>query len=109
MRQTYMRRLSRFLTLALLAPCIALSGCIVVESSSISESSRSQAGNTATASATDWGILRLTAPQGLTGVANQQLASACPGGKFTDVQTELSMRDFILAQMYMVNAVAICQ
>jgi hypothetical protein len=51
----------------------------------------------------------LTAPQGLTGVANQQLASACPGGKFTDVQTELSIRDFILAQMYQVNAVAICQ
>ena len=98
---------SRVLALSTLA--LALSGCIMLGSSSISDSTRSQAGNTATASATDWGILRLTAPQGLTGVANQQLASACPGGKFTDVQTELSMRDFILAQMYMVNAVAICQ
>src|ERR1700693_148688 len=87
-----MTALSRFLALGVLAPCLALSGCIMVVSSSISESSRSQAGNTATASATDWGILRLTAPQGLTGVANQQLASACPGGKFTDVQTELSIR-----------------
>ena len=104
-----MRLVSRFLALSVLAPCLALSGCIMVSSSSISESSRSQAGNTATASATDWGILRLIAPQGLTGIANQQLASACPGGKFTDVQTELSMRDFILAQMYTVNAVAICQ
>jgi len=104
-----MSLVSRFLTLSMLAPCLVLSGCIMVSSSSISESSRSQAGNTATASATDWGILRLTAPQGLTGVANQQLASACPGGKFTDVQTELSMRDFILAQMHSVNAVAICQ
>ena len=104
-----MRRLSRLLTLGVLAPCLALSGCIIVESSSISSSDRSQAGNTATASATDWGILRLTAPQGLTGIANQQLSSACPGGKFTDVQTELSVRDFILAQMYQVNAVAICQ
>jgi hypothetical protein len=81
----------------------------MIESSAISSSNRTQAGNTATATATDWGILRLIAPQGLTGVANQQLASACTSGKFTDVQTELSMRDFILAQMYTVNAVAICQ
>jgi len=92
-----------------LAPCLALSGCITISSSSISDSTRTQAGNTATASATDWGILLLTVPQGLTGIANQQLASACPSGKFTDVQTELSMRNFVLAQMYMVNAVAICQ
>ena len=105
-----MRFLSRFLTLGLAAAGgLALSGCIMISSSAISDSTRSQAGNTATASATDWGILHLMAPQGLTGVANQQLANACPGGKFTDVQTELSMRDFFLAQMYMVNAVAICQ
>jgi len=104
-----MRILSRFFPFAALASCLALSGCIMVSSSSISDSDRTQAGNTVTASATDWGILRLTAPQGLTGIANQQLASGCPGGKFTDVQTELSMRDFILAQMYMVNAVAICK
>jgi hypothetical protein len=104
-----MRLAPRFVALSMLASCLALSGCIMVSSSSISESTRTQAGNTATATATDWGILRLTAPQGLTGVANQQLASACPSGKFTDVQTELSMRDFILAQMYTVSAVAICQ
>ena len=104
-----MRLVPRFVTLAMLASSLALSGCIMVSSSSISESNKSQAGNTATASASDWGILHLIAPQGLTGVANQQLASACPGGKFTDVVTELSMRDFIVAQMYMVNAVAICQ
>jgi hypothetical protein len=93
----------------MLASSVALSGCVFLSSASISNSTRTQAGNTATASATDWGILRLTAPQGLTGVANQQLASACPSGKFTDVQTELSMRDFFLAQMYTVSAVAICQ
>jgi uncharacterized protein YceK len=104
-----MRLVSRFLVLSVLAPCLALSGCITISSSSISASTRTQAGNTATASATDWGILLLTVPQGLTGIANQQLASACPSGKFTDVQTELSMRNFVLAQMYMVNAVAICQ
>ena len=104
-----MRFFSRLSTIAALASCFALSGCIMVSSSSISDSDRGQTGNTVTASATDWGILRLTAPQGLTGIANQQLASGCAGGKFTDVQTELSMRDFILAQMYMVNSVAICK
>ena len=104
-----MRILSKFVALCALASCLATSGCIMISSSSISESNRTQAGNTATATATDWGILRLVAPVGLTGVANQQLASACPSGKFTDVQTELTMRDFILAQMYTVNSVAICQ
>jgi len=100
---------SRVLALSMLAPALALSGCIMVSSSAISDSTRGSGGSTATASATDWGILRLTAPQGLTGVANQQLVNACQGGKFTDVQTELSMRDFILAQMYTVSAVATCQ
>jgi hypothetical protein len=104
-----MRFVSRILTTVALSSCLALSGCIMLSSSSISDSDRGQAGNTVTASATDWGILRLTAPQGLTGIANQQLASGCQGGKFTDVQTELSMRDFILAQMYQVNAVAYCR
>jgi len=100
---------SRVLALSVLAPCLALSGCIMLTSSSISESARGQAGGSATATATDWGILRLTAPQGLTGVANQQLVNACQGGKFTDVQTEMSVRDFIVAQMYTVSAVAVCQ
>ena len=104
-----MRLFSRFITIAALASSFALSGCIMLSSSSISSSERSQAGNTVTAAATDWGILHLTAPQGLTGIANQQLASGCAGGRFTDVQTELSMRDFFLAQMYMVNSVAICK
>src|SRR5271170_3655369 len=104
-----MKLVPRLLALSVLTPCLAMSGCIMVSSSSISDSTRTQAGNTATANATDWGILHLTAPQGLTGIANQQLASACPSGKFTDVQTELSMRDFLLAQMYTVSAVAICQ
>ena len=42
-------------------------------------------------------------------VTNQQLVDACQGGKFTDVTTELSMHDFIVAQMYTVNATAICK
>ena len=105
-----MRIMSKLVTVSALCASLALSGCIYMSSSSISESTKTQAGNTATASASDWGILHLTAPQGLTGVANQQLASACPSGKFTDVQTELSWRDFLgIAQLYTVSAVAICQ
>lgn len=102
--------LSRLLSVAALGSCLALSGCIWIASSSISDSNKTQAGNTATASAQDWGFLHLVAPQGLTGIANQQLASSCPSGKFTDVQTELTVRDFIgIAQQYEVSAVAICQ
>jgi len=105
-----MRVLSKLVTVSALCASFAVSGCIFLSSSSISESNKTQAGNTATANASDWGILHLIAPQGLTGVANQQLASACPSGKFTDVQTELSMRDFLgIAQLYQVSAVAICQ
>jgi hypothetical protein len=105
-----MRFLSGLLSVAVLGSCLLLSGCIDIRSSSISDSNKTQAGNTATANAQDWGILHLMAPQGLTGIANQQLASSCPSGKFTDVQTELSIRDFFfIAQQYTVSAVAICQ
>jgi hypothetical protein len=105
-----MRFFSRLLSVAALGACLALSGCIYMASSSISSSNKTQAGNTATASAEDWGFLHLVAPQGLTGVANQQLVNSCPSGKFTDVQTELAVRDFIgIAQQYMITATAICQ
>ncbi len=105
-----MRFLSRLLSVAVLGSCLALSGCIYMASSAISDSNKTAAGNTATASAQDWGILHLTAPQGLTGIANQQLVSACPSGKFTNVQTELTVRDFLgIAQQYQISAEAICQ
>src|SRR5690348_12582107 len=105
-----MRFLSRLLFVAAFGASLTLTGCVWIASSSISSSNKTQAGNTATANAQDWGFLHLIAPQGLTGIANQQLASACPSGKFTDVQTELSVRDFFgIAQQYTVSSVAICQ
>lgn len=88
------------------AASIALSGCVVIESSSIS--SRSSTGTPVSASADGWGILRLTTPPGLTGSVNTQLAGGCPSGKFTNAQTELQMRDFLLAQLYTVSATAAC-
>jgi hypothetical protein len=104
-----MRHFYKLLPIAAMSMLLGLSGCVMITSSSISDSTKTGAGNTATASASDWGILMLTVPQGLTGAANQQLVSACPSGKFTDVQTELSMRNFFLAQRYEVDAAAICQ
>jgi len=55
------------------------------------------------------GILRLTVPVGLTTGANSQLAGNCPSGKFTNPQTELTMRDFIIVQYYTVTEDAVCE
>jgi hypothetical protein len=46
---------------------------------------------------------------GLTSGANSQLAGSCPSGKFTNPQTELAMRDFIIVQYYPVTANAVCE
>jgi hypothetical protein len=98
-----------FLKLAGIASLIAsmaLSGCVVLESSSIGE--RRATGQGTTASTDGYGILRLTVPVGLTTGANSQLATGCPSGKFTNPQTELTMRDFIIVQYYTVTADAVC-
>jgi len=86
---------------------ISLAGCIFIESSAISERSAS-GGTPVSASVSDWGFLLLTIPNGLTGAANTQLNSQCTSGKLTDVQTELSMRNFFLAQYYNVSANGVC-
>ena len=92
--------------LLLLVFCM-IQGCVFIRSGSISDSTGT--GNAVSASASDMGFLELLAPDGLTHSANEQLASQCPGGKFTNVQTELSMRDFLLVQLYSVSANAVCQ
>ena len=86
---------------------ISLAGCIFIESSAISERSAS-GGTPVSASVSDWGFLLLTIPHGLTGATNTQLNSQCTSGKLTDVQTELSMRNFFLAQYYNVSANGVC-
>ena len=103
-------RMKGFLRLAGIASLVAsmaLSGCVVIESSSIG--GRQATGQATTASTNGYGILRLSAPVGLTTGANSQLATGCPSGKFTNPQTELSMRDFIIVQYYTVTADAVCQ
>jgi hypothetical protein len=101
-----MRGIIRGMGAIVAATSLALSGCVVLESSSIS--SRTSTGTPVSASADGWGILRLTTPPGLTGSVSTQLAGGCPSGKFSNAQTELQMRDFILAQLYTVTATAAC-
>jgi len=91
----------------ILLACYLVQGCVFIRSSSITGSAGT--GTAVNASASDMGFLELVAPTGLTHSANQQLATQCPGGKFGNVQSELSMRDFLLVQLYTVSADAVCQ
>ncbi len=103
-----MKNLIALPAVLLLAACLGVEGCAFIRSSAISESVGK--GNAVSTSTSDMGYLYLVAPQNLTQNANQQLASQCPSGKFTDVQTELSVRDFFaIVQIYQVNASAVCQ
>ena len=87
---------------------ILLSACVFIRSSTISESTGS--GSTLSATDSDYGILRLTKPQGLTSAANADLVRQCQSGLLTDVQTQLSMRDwFLIVQYYTVTAHAVCK
>ncbi len=86
---------------------MALSGCVLIESSSIT--GRPGAGKTVSTSASDFGILGLTLPNALTTTANSQLATQCQNGKLSNVQTELSMRNFIVAQLYDVSVSGVCE
>jgi hypothetical protein len=57
-----------------------------------------------------YGILHLSAPSSLTSDTNAALAKQCQSGMLSDVQTELSMRDwFLIVQNYTVTATAVCK
>jgi outer membrane protein OmpA-like peptidoglycan-associated protein len=87
---------------------ISLSACVFIHSSTIGESTGS--GSAVAAADSGYGILRLTKPQGLTSAANADLAKQCQSRLLTDVQTQLSMRDwFLIVQYYTVAASAICK
>jgi hypothetical protein len=58
----------------------------------------------------DYGILHLSEPEGLTSATDADLLKQCQSGLLTDVQTELSMRDwFLIVQYYTVTASAVCK
>ncbi len=101
-----MKQINSIILAALLACCVQAYGCVVVESSAISD--RAGAGNPISSSASDFGFLRLVAPQGLTQTALANLLSNCASGKVSGVTTELSMRDFIIVQSYNVSVSGVC-
>jgi hypothetical protein len=87
---------------------ISLSGCVLVHSSAISESTGGGSGVSAEYS--DYGFLHLTEPASLTPNANAALVKQCQSGMLSDVQTELSMRDwFLVVQYYTVDVSAVCK
>ncbi|AFS52673.1 hypothetical protein [Leptospirillum ferriphilum] len=88
-----------------------LGGCVSLNSSSISDVSNASSGQPVKVTVSgDLGILHLVAPKDLTQKANQELLSKCSSGKLTDVQTQLSTRDFLgIVQIYKVRASAVCQ
>jgi hypothetical protein len=91
----------------LLAACVTSSGCVFLQSSSVSD--RGGAGAAITANASDIGILHLTAPNGLTQTALANLLGNCATGKVSGVATELSVRDFFVVQSYNVSVSGTCQ
>ncbi len=100
---------SLFLALAVSALfSLSLSACVFIHSSTIGETTGS--GTPLSATYNGYGILRLTKPQGLTSDVNAELVKQCQSGLVTDVQTQLSMRDwFLLVQYYTLEANAICK
>ena len=101
-----MNQLNSVILAVLLAGCVQAYGCVVVQSSAISD--RAGAGNAISSSASDLGYLRLVAPQGLTQTALANLLSNCATGKVSGVTTELSMRDFLIVQSYTVTVSGTC-
>ena len=87
---------------------VFLSSCVVIRSSTIGQSTGNGAAVSAVAS--DYGILRLSKPHDLTSAANADLIKLCQSALLTDVQTQMSMRDwFLIVQYYTVVANAICK
>ena len=59
--------------------------------------------------ASDMGYLHLVAPGDVTEAAAGKLMGACASGKLTDVQPQLSVRDFLgIVQSYAANANGVC-
>jgi hypothetical protein len=88
--------------------CLSVSACVLVHSSAISESTGG--GSPVNAKFSDYGLVYLTAPANLTADANAALAKQCQSGMLSNVQTELSMRDwFGIVQYYTVTATAACK
>jgi len=96
-----------WLVAPLAVAALSLSGCIFLRSSSISDAAGK--GNPVGAQASDMGYLDLIAPGDVTQMAADQLVTQCASGKVTNVQTELTIRDFFgIVQQYQSSANGVC-
>lgn len=87
---------------------ISLSACMFIQSSTIGETTGS--GTPVSVIYHGYGVLRLSRPRGLTSDVNAELVKQCQSGQVTDVQTQLSLRDwFLIVQHYTLEANAICK
>jgi outer membrane protein OmpA-like peptidoglycan-associated protein len=90
-----------------LALSVWFSACVWIQSSTIGETTGT--GSAVSAVSSDYGILRLSKPEGLTAAANADLAKQCSSGLLTNVQTQLSMREWLIVQYYTLSANAVCK
>ena len=103
--------MKKTIALALAAGLFAMTGCVSIESSSISDSPRGTAGTVVHVTEEgDLGVLHLSSPTGLTVKANKDLLAQCQSGRLSNVQTQLSDRDWVgIVQQYKLRASAVCQ
>jgi outer membrane protein OmpA-like peptidoglycan-associated protein len=95
-----------FLGAMALVICLTISGCIVLQSSTISD--RTGSGPRVAGKESSFGVLHLTVPEGLTEFANTDLVRQCQSGILTNVTTELKFREWFIFQYYSVWASAEC-
>jgi hypothetical protein len=102
-----MSRWTSWMIAPIAASALMLSGCIFMQSSSISDSAGK--GNAVSAQASDLGYILLVPPGNVTQMAADQLVNQCASGKVTNVQTELTVRNFLsIVQDYQASANGIC-
>ncbi len=102
-----MARLRIWLIAPAVVAALSISGCVFMRSSSISDSAGK--GTAISADASDLGYVWLVGPGDVTRMAADQLISQCTSGNVTNVQTELTVRDFLLiVQRYEASASGVC-
>ena len=102
-----MKMSAGYLRILSISLSFSLAACVVIRSSSISESAGS--GSKVNAEFSDYGVLHLTVPDTLTSEADAALAKQCQSGLISGVQTELSMREFLIVQYYTVGVAGTCK
>jgi hypothetical protein len=102
-----MRRFKFLMIAPIAVAAISMAGCVFLRSSSISEVHGK--GAPVSASTSDLGFLHLIEPSNITDASAGKLVVGCPSGRVTDVQTELSVRDFLgIVQDYESDANGVC-